>query len=393
MQERDGRVVKNPVLLLLLTVALASALGLGFVGFAPNRILSPRSLALWGAADPLLLGAILVGFGIALASTFGWPRRGHDVAAFLGGSMILVATVLAAGEVATALVTTAKSSAARVSLGGAFWVMALTSSLAMAEALRRAGIERPGRIGVAAVFVAGFAALAYLGWYDDLSIAREWANRRAQYSVAFGEHVRLVATALVVSLLIGVPLGALTTQRPRFAGRVFTVLNLVQTIPSIALFGLLIGPLTALSNAVPGLAAAGVRGIGFTPALIALVLYSLLPIARNTQVGLLGVPPRVIDAALGMGMTGFQIVTRVSIPLALPVLLAGLRIVTVQLIGLAVVAALIGAGGFGGFVFLGLGQTATDLVLLGALSAIAFALVADAGLRLLTVLVARVEGQ
>ena len=144
-----------------------------------------------------------------------------------------------------------------------------------------------------------------------------------------------------------------------------------------------------LSNAVPGLSAIGVRGIGFTPAVIALVLYGLLPIARNAQVGLLAVPAPVIDAARGMGMTGFQIITRVSIPLALPVLLAGLRIVTVQLIGLAVVAALIGAGGFGGFVFLGLGQTATDLVLLGALSAIGFALIADAGLRLFTALLTR----
>jgi osmoprotectant transport system permease protein len=121
--------------------------------------------------------------------------------------------------------------------------------------------------------------------------------------------------------------------------------------------------------------------------LIALVLYSLLPIARNTEVGLLSVPSAVVDAARGMGMTRFQIMTRVSVPLALPVLLAGLRIVTVQLVGLAVVAALIGAGGLGSFVFLGLGQTATDLVLLGAISAILLALVADAGLRILAIAV------
>ena len=99
------------------------------------------------------------------------------------------------------------------------------------------------------------------------------------------------------------------------------------------------------------------------------------------------VPSAVVDAARGMGMTPFQIMTRVSVPLALPVLLAGLRIVTVQLVGLAVVAALIGAGGLGSFVFLGLGQTATDLVLLGAISAILLALVADAGLRILAIAV------
>ena len=330
-----------------------------------------------------------IGSALALAGGLGWPRRRAELVAFLGASVVLVAVFLAAGAAATGLVAAAGSSAARVSLGGGFWGIVLAAALAMAESLRRAGVERAGRIAIAAAIVAGLGGLAWIGWFDDLSIAREWANRRDQYSTALGEHLRLVGTALAIALLIGLPLGALTTIRPRFAGRVFALLNLVQTIPSIALFGLLIGPLTVLSNAVPGLSAIGVRGIGFTPAVIALVLYGLLPIARNTQVGLLAVPAPVIDAARGMGMTGFQIITRVSIPLALPVLLAGLRIVTVQLIGLAVVAALIGAGGFGSFVFLGLGQTATDLVLLGALSAIGFALVADAGRRLFTALLTR----
>jgi len=118
------------------------------------------------------------------------------------------------------------------------------------------------------------------------------------------------------------------------------------------------------------------------PAVIALVLYALLPIARNTVAGLAGVPAATVDAAFGMGMTRRQVFWQVEVPLALPVLVAGLRIVTVQAIGLAVVAALIGAGGLGGFVFEGLGQYATDLVLLGALPAIALALAADFLLRL-----------
>ncbi len=155
----------------------------------------------------------------------------------------------------------------------------------------------------------------------------------------------------------------------------------MQTIPSIALFGLLIGPLTALGAALPWLHDIGLTGIGFYPAVIALTLYGLLPIARSTEAGILSVPAAAIETARGMGMTRLQILAWVSVPLALPVLLAGLRVVTVQLIGLAVVAALIGAGGFGAFVFLGLGQTATDLVLLGALSAIAIAIVADGLLR------------
>ena len=148
-------------------------------------------------------------------------------------------------------------------------------------------------------------------------------------------------------------------------------------MPSIALFGLLIVPLSALAAAVPRLASMGVGGIGPAPAIIALVLYALLPIVRNTTTGISGVDPAVIDAARGMGLTPRQIFCRIEFPLALPMLFVGLRIVTVQTIGLAVVAALIGAGGLGTFVFEGLGQYALDLVLLGALPAIGLSLAAD----------------
>src|SRR6185312_13550058 len=139
----------------------------------------------------------------------------------------------------------------------------------------------------------------------------------------------------------------------------------------------LIVPLSALASAVPALGALGVGGVGPAPAIIALILYALLPVARNTLAGIAAVPPAAIEAARGMGMTRRQVFWQIEMPLALPVLLAGLRIVTVQTIGLAVVAALIGAGGLGIFVWEGLGQYAVDLVLLGALPAIFLALAAD----------------
>ena len=135
---------------------------------------------------------------------------------------------------------------------------------------------------------------------------------------------------------------------------------------------------------MPRLAQYGIGGIGVTPAIIALVLYALLPVVRNTSVGLTGVDSAVIEAGCGMGMSPGQIFREIELPLALPVLLAGLRIVVVQAIGLAVVAALIGAGGLGTFVFEGLGQYAVDLVLLGALPAIFLALAADFILQTLT---------
>jgi osmoprotectant transport system permease protein len=379
------------VVLLLLAVGLAGALGLAFVGAAPNRILSPKPLSLFAAAAPGFVGLLGAGLALSIVGVWTRDRRVAGLAVLAGAAIVFVGVFATAGDTATALVRRAASPGARVSLGGGFWIIVLASALAMIEAMSRLGIPVALRFLAGVLVAAIIAAFAAMGWFDDLSIVREWSNRRDEYAAALTEHIQLVLAALVVALLVGVPLGVLTTVRRGLARRIFAVLSLIQTIPSIALFGLLIGPLTVLSDAIPALRDLGVRGIGYAPALIALVLYSLLPIARNTEVGFLGVPASVIDAARGMGMTRLQVMTRVSVPLALPVLLAGLRIVTVQLIGLTVVAALIGAGGLGSFVFLGLGQTATDLVLLGAISAILLALVADAALRLLAVAVTPVR--
>jgi osmoprotectant transport system permease protein len=235
----------------------------------------------------------------------------------------------------------------------------------------------------------GAAALALAGAFNDLSVAREYATRHALFAAALTRHVALVAGSVGPAIAIGFPLGALAARRQHLQGPLFAVLNLLQTVPSIALFGLLIAPLSALAAALPWLAALGVGGIGPAPAIIALVLYALLPIVRNTTIGLAGIDPAVVDAAIGMGLTQWQIFWRVALPLALPVLVAGLRIVIVQTIGLAVVAALIGAGGLGTFVFEGLGQYAIDLVLLGALPAIFMALAADFVLQMVSALLLR----
>jgi len=366
------------VVLLLLAIGLLGAFGFAFLGASPNRILSPKPLSLLAAARPALMALLAAGLALFVVGVASRERRLAGLAVLAGAAVLFVGVFITAGDAATNLVRAATNPGARVSFGAGFWVIALTSALAMAEAMNRLGVPSGPGFLFALLIVAIIAAFAAGGWFDDLSIVREWANRREAYAAALAQHIQLVLVALVVALLIGVPLGVLTAVRRGMARRTFAILSLVQTIPSIALFGLLIGPLTALSEAFPWLREIGVRGIGFTPALIALVLYSLLPIARNTEVGFLGVPAAVIDAARGMGMTGLQIMTRVSIPLALPVLLAGLRIVTVQLIGLTVVAALIGAGGLGTFVFQGIGEYALDLVLVGTLPTIALAVSADA---------------
>jgi osmoprotectant transport system permease protein len=152
---------------------------------------------------------------------------------------------------------------------------------------------------------------------------------------------------------------------------------LIQTIPSIALFGLLMAPLAWLAVQWPTLGKAGISGVGLAPAVLALLLYSLLPIVRSTLAGLEQVPADTINAARAMGMSAWQILCQVELPLALPVLLIGLRTAVVQTTGLAAVCALIGAGGLGQIMFDGLFSAANDLVILGVIPIVLLAMLAD----------------
>jgi osmoprotectant transport system permease protein len=368
--------LNNQVLLALAVAgALAAAAG-GFVTLAPNRLVSGHPVRLWDAAGMLATAAIAGPVAALAALAFAPPSRTRNRIAAALAALLFVATLASASAAAHRLAFGA-SPLARVSLGTAFWILIGASALAIVDGLQRAGAGNSARLLVAAAIVAAAAAMAEAGWFDALALVREYATRRDVFSQALLRHVVLVVGSVAPAIALGVPLGILALRRERAGGAIFATLNLMQTIPSIALFGLLIVPLSGLATAFPAAARLGIGGIGPAPAIIALVLYALLPVARSTAAGLGGVDPGVIDAARGMGMTGRQTLWRVELPLAAPVLLAGLRIVVVQTIGLAVVAALIGAGGLGSFVFDGLGQDAADLVLLGALPAVGLALAAD----------------
>ena len=232
---------------------------------------------------------------------------------------------------------------------------------------------------VAAVALAwGATGWVLSSWLAPLALWQEYRVRSEAFGTAVLYHLLLVGGAVGASLVLGTAI-ALAMRRSRRLERAgFTLLNLVQTIPSLALFGLLLAPLAWLAANVGWLHALGVRGIGWAPAFLALLGYSLLPMVRNTFVALSGVEAGVLEAARGMGMSRAQVFWQVRLPLALPVVLEGIRITTVQAIGLAAVAALVGAGGLGTFIFQGLGQAAMDLVLLGALPILAMALAADA---------------
>ncbi|HEY3916563.1 MAG TPA: ABC transporter permease [Stellaceae bacterium] len=364
-------VPRQRVLFVLAAVAIMCCAGGGFVDAAPNRLVSGMPLALWHSAGALALWLALGGVALVALSFTRSTRASHLAALGLAVALLLV-LLLAAGGSAARLMAAA-TPATRVSLGWAFWTAAFCLAMIAIDALQRLGASNPARLAVVVAIVAAIAGMAAAGRFDALSLAREYAARRSEFGAELARHCVLVAASVAIALAIGAPLGIFVARRPLTAPSIFGTLNLLQTIPSVALFGLLIAPLSAL----------GIGGIGAAPAIIALVLYALLPIVRNTEAGIAGVDPAAIDAARGMGLTGGQILWRIELPLGMPVFIAGLRIVTVQAIGLTVVAALIGAGGLGSFVFQGIGQYAIDLVLLGAIPTILLALAADFVLALL----------
>jgi osmoprotectant transport system permease protein len=181
------------------------------------------------------------------------------------------------------------------------------------------------------------------------------------------EHFVLVSISMLIAIAIGVPLGILLTRKPPLRGWVLGFANIMQTVPSLALFGFLI-PIPFIG------------GIGKRTAIVALVLYALLPILRNTLVGILGVDAAVRESAIAMGMTGRQLLFDVELPLAARTILAGVRVATVTTIGTATIAAAIGGGGLGVFIFRGIASVDTTQILAGAIPAALLALLSDGGI-------------
>ena len=181
------------------------------------------------------------------------------------------------------------------------------------------------------------------------------------------EHIELVLVAVLIAAVISIPTGILLTRRTGMRGWVLAVANVLQTIPSLALFGFLI-PVPLIG------------GIGKRTAIVALVLYALLPMMRNTLAGILGVDAAVRESAVAMGMTGRQVLWQVELPLAMRTILTGVRIATVTTIGTATIAAAIGAGGLGVFIFRGISTVDSAQILAGAIPAALMALLADEGL-------------
>ncbi len=270
---------------------------------------------------------------------------------------------------------------ARISPSFGFWITLLACYVVIFSASKRLSDQKIFKIVTIWIGPAFLFFLLFSGHFNSLSIMIEFAGHRMRFIQEFLNHIFLVAISVFLGTLIGIMLGIGASRKKMIEKPVFFLTNIAQTIPSLALFGLLIAPLSALSFRFPLLREMGVRGIGNTPAIIALVIYSLLPIVRNTFISIRQISPAVIDAGKGMGMSRLHIFSRIELPLSIPLVLEGIRIASVQSVGLAAVAALIGAGGLGWFIFQGLGQAAPDMILLGTIPIILLALFTDGLMR------------
>lgn len=367
---------RNRVLLLLTALLLAALFALPFISYAPNRLVS---------GQPVMLSELLQGAGwlilliLPLLLLLAWqPLHRPTLILTLLLSEILLALLVALGGHAAQTLAGHGSALARTGFGSGLWAAGALCLLIAADSVMRLTRSAPLRLLLNAQVWLPLLALLLGGQLDQLSLLKEYATRQEVFDQALSRHLLLLLATLLPALLLGVPLGLLCYLRARWQSLVFSVLNIIQTVPSVALFGLLIAPLAGLATQFPWLGRLGISGIGLAPALIALVLYALLPLVRSVVAGLQQVPDGVRESACGMGMSRGQIFWQVEIPLALPVLLSGLRVVTIQTVGMAVIAALIGAGGFGAIIFQGLLSSALELVLLGVIPVIALAVLVDA---------------
>lgn len=315
---------------------------LPFASLRANRIVQGEGVAFWQALPVAQSGLLLAALCVAVIGGLLLRSRSLRLVSSLGA---LAALLILMGQAGNHL-TPADNDLARVSPASGFWVLLFGLSLAVADALTRLNLLPVWRIFGVFLTAAALVALLGSGQWDALSVMKEYDVRAATFWREAQRHLMLAFGSLLAAVVVGVPLGIVCFRLPRVRATVLNLLNIVQTIPSIAVFGLLIAPLAWLAANIPGAAASGISGIGAAPALVALFAYSLLPVVSNTLLGLENVPARLREAAFGMGMTRWQTLSSVEAPLAFPVILTGIRIVLVQNIGLATIAGLIGGGGF-----------------------------------------------
>ncbi|ADD69198.1 binding-protein-dependent transport systems inner membrane component [Denitrovibrio acetiphilus DSM 12809] len=360
---------------ILALVFCFSGMGIdNFILNKANRLLSGSPVGIGEAGIPAAAVVLMLAF-VVLSGAY----KRLDFLRISAVSAVLCLTCVAVGGYASGVA--AESPFARVSFSTGFWMFALGCMLFFMQAYASSGSLK--RFFLVILMYMPLVCVIAGGLLNDVSVMVEYANYNDRFSSELLRHIYIAFGSIMLAVFAGIPIGIISARRSSLGGKLFSFLNIVQTIPSIALFGLLMVPLAwAASNSVI-LKSAGVSGIGWAPAVIALFLYSLLPIARNTYEGVKNIGDGVIEAAKGVGMTRRYMLFKVELPLSMPVILNGVRIALVQSIGNTAVVSLIGAGGMGVFIFQGLGQSAVPLIMLGTIPTIIMAVLADSIMQIL----------
>ena len=373
---------RNPVLAILSVMCAAALYSLPILQIAPNRLVSGQPLYAFAALHGTTLWLASVILASLLASsvaTFFKPLRSLllvllAIAVLAIPGLLLLAASLASSGLQGQDVS---SSLSRASLGSAFWVALALLGFMVTSALQQLRATTFYSTAIWTVLLLAVGAVLASGAANELSLVKEYANRADSFIPTITRHLQILLLVMAFTLGIGLPLAWAAYLHPPLGRAVFAILNIVQTIPSIALFGMLMVPLALLAANLPALGRAGISGVGLAPAVIALTLYALLPVVRSTLTGLQQVSRSMADSARALGLTRWQVLRTIELPLALPVMLAGVRTAAVAAVGMAAVAALIGAGGLGSILFEGLFANAQDLVLLGVLPIIALGVATD----------------
>ena len=354
-----------------LTLAVLGLVLLPLGTFRPNRVVRGIPMNAATLLEGKSLIAAVVVFVIAAGLYVFRDRIRNSMGLYVvpwllvfvpGLLMLLISQASPAGE-------SFDMEVARISLSSGFWL------LFAGILILQSGAPRGGILMTLTVLFA--IAVPGVGLTPHLALYKEFVNIEVTFYAELRRHLSLSLTSAAVALLPGILLGYVCHRHQRLREWILGAVNLFQVAPTLSLLGLIMIPLTYLSRNVSLVADLGIRGVGFAPAFIVLTLYCLLPITANAFSGFDQVEAAVVDSAVAIGMTKRQIFRQVLLPLALPVIFSGIRTAVTQNVGNTILAGLIGGGGMGALIFLGLSQSATDLVILGTIPVVLMALILD----------------
>lgn len=377
MSRPRARVLLTPASTLAVagtTFVVGAPLLLGLVARAPSRLQRAEALALEAGttASVLVLATLILSWlGLAL-----WGPLQRAALATSVFALAVVALVAASGAAAWQALD-GQPELARASPTAATWAAVVLLLALLMAASRDAPRPHANLLLRLSGVLFALAVLMKTGALDALSVVREASARQDELAQAATAHLSLASASLLLALGVSVALVMAGHHRPRLGQWTDAAVTAVQVVPSIALFGMLMAPLSMLATAWPALRSVGIGGVGAAPAILGIAAYLLLPLVSGFKAALMAAEPAVIEAARAQGMTRRQILRDIQLPLGAPLAMAALRVALVQAIGLATLAALVGAGGLGRFIFDGIGQFAADLIILGTVSIAMLALLTD----------------